>query len=243
MTYMRTIFGLLMGNKRECGPKQNEDAKYAINMSRFKPEDYPFYISHKLYCSKPEKTKKELLDRIMQEYGLDPKLQVALKHTSSISNLVFDGKDEIGWKKSEIRSEDTIEIFLGKGCTDESYLQKIAYRISEPLANILINTPGYENKKGYDLSGYIRRSAMVNNPAGIHARPSALIAKGCLRYEGEALFESCKGIYNGKEIMDVLMSGLPRGSVVNFHFEPIENHAAFIESAFEMINKALNEKL
>ena len=87
----------------------------------------------------------------------------------------------------------------------------------------------------------VEKRVTVNNPLGIHARPSALIVRSAAKFKSEIYFS--KGDVdriNGKSIMGVMMLAAEQGSEILIEAEgedatqAVEILAQLLASNFEM---------
>jgi phosphocarrier protein len=61
----------------------------------------------------------------------------------------------------------------------------------------------------------IETKAVIQNTAGIHCRPSALLVKEGSAYEGEILVTAQSGTCNLKSALELIMLGLEKGAEVD----------------------------
>ena len=86
----------------------------------------------------------------------------------------------------------------------------------------------------------IEKTATINNPLGIHARPAALLVQTAARFKAEIYLSKgdVDGV-NGKSIMGVMMLAAEQGSQVAVRAEGEDEDAAveamvsLLESTFE----------
>ena len=65
----------------------------------------------------------------------------------------------------------------------------------------------------------VDRKAVVQNEAGIHCRPSAILVKEGCSYDGEILVTAASGTCNLKSALELIMLGLERGTELNIRVE------------------------
>lgn len=65
----------------------------------------------------------------------------------------------------------------------------------------------------------IERDVTVNNRAGIHARPAALIVQTAGKYDSHILFTKDGEEINAKSIMGIITLGAAYGSVISIRAE------------------------
>ncbi len=61
----------------------------------------------------------------------------------------------------------------------------------------------------------IKAKAVVQNEAGIHCRPSAILVQEGCAYEGEILVTAQAGSCNLKSALELIMLGLEKGTEIN----------------------------
>lgn len=61
----------------------------------------------------------------------------------------------------------------------------------------------------------VEAKAVVQNEAGIHCRPSAILVKEGCAYEGDILVTAASGACNLKSALELIMLGLEKGATVD----------------------------
>ena len=89
--------------------------------------------------------------------------------------------------------------------------------------------------------GLVERSVRIVNPAGLHARPAALLVRLASRFVSEIEVGREDLMVNGKSIMGVLMLAAECGSEIHFRcsgrdaVEAIEALCGLVSSGFEEV--------
>lgn len=86
----------------------------------------------------------------------------------------------------------------------------------------------------------VEKTATINNPLGIHARPAALLVQTAAQFKAEIYLSKgdVDGV-NGKSIMGVMMLAAEAGSVITVRAEgedalaAVDHLAKMIESKFD----------
>ena len=81
----------------------------------------------------------------------------------------------------------------------------------------------------------VEKTATINNPLGIHARPAALVVQTAAQFQAEIYLSKgdVDGV-NGKSIMGVMMLAAEQGSQVAVRAEG-EDEAAAIEAMVSLL--------
>jgi phosphocarrier protein len=85
----------------------------------------------------------------------------------------------------------------------------------------------------------IEQTVVIQNRAGIHARPSAVLVQATKNFKADIFFENSRGRINAKSIMGVITMGAAYGSEVKIiakgedEKEAVEAVKRLIESKFE----------
>lgn len=69
-----------------------------------------------------------------------------------------------------------------------------------------------ETSESQENSREVKKTLVVQNKMGIHARPAAMIVKTANKYSSEVYFEKDDELVNGKSIMGLMMLAAGNGS-------------------------------
>ena len=61
----------------------------------------------------------------------------------------------------------------------------------------------------------VESKAIIQNEAGIHCRPSAILVKEGTAYDGEILVQAASGSCNLTSALDLIMLGLEKGTEIS----------------------------
>ena len=64
-----------------------------------------------------------------------------------------------------------------------------------------------------------KREAVIQNEAGIHCRPSAILVEARTAYPGEVRVESEQGVITLRSALECIMLGLEKGARVNIEVD------------------------
>ena len=89
----------------------------------------------------------------------------------------------------------------------------------------------------------VEKTATINNPLGIHARPAALLVQAAAQFKADVYLSKgdIDGV-NGKSIMGVMMLAAEQGSEVAVRAEG-EDAAAAIETLVSLLESTFEEQL
>ncbi|MFT4304035.1 MAG: HPr family phosphocarrier protein [Candidatus Woesearchaeota archaeon] len=115
---------------------------------------------------------------------------------------IFDARDAETWKSLGLKTGDSIEIYGQDLETHEGDPQRSYNAVHENLARLI----GKEHPQDNDIEHYVKRELIVDDSAGIHARPSTALVKGAGLYEGNVHIRNPLNgtTANAKSILEVL---------------------------------------
>ncbi|HIG53631.1 MAG TPA: HPr family phosphocarrier protein [Candidatus Latescibacteria bacterium] len=88
----------------------------------------------------------------------------------------------------------------------------------------------------------VEKTATINNPLGIHARPAALLVQAAARFKAEIYFskDDVEQV-NGKSIMGVMMLAAEQGAHITVKAEGEDAEAA-VEVLFALLQSNFEEQ-
>ena len=75
----------------------------------------------------------------------------------------------------------------------------------------------------------VERTVVINNRAGLHARPAALIVKTASKFESKITFSHNNNIVNGKSMMGIMLLGATHKSKISIIIEGKDEEKAIDE--------------
>jgi phosphocarrier protein len=87
----------------------------------------------------------------------------------------------------------------------------------------------------------VERTVTIQNRAGIHARPSAMLVQTAMDFQSKIYLEKGSDRINGKSIMGILTLGATYGSEIRIIAEGEDEQSA-LEAIVNLINKKFEEE-
>jgi phosphocarrier protein len=87
----------------------------------------------------------------------------------------------------------------------------------------------------------VEQTVTIQNRAGIHARPSAMLVQAAKDFRSNIYFEKGSDRINGKSIMGILTLGASYGSEIRVIAEGEDEQTA-LEAMVNLINKKFEEE-
>lgn len=87
----------------------------------------------------------------------------------------------------------------------------------------------------------MEQKIIVQNEAGIHARPAALLVKTAAKFGSEITIEVNDRVINAKSIMNILSAGLKKGDEIRLKVSGSDEQEA-LQTLVELFEAKFNEE-